>query len=45
MGRLHAVVAMTRPSQIALIALIVVNGILLGSWRIPGSALPPDTVG
>jgi len=37
MGRLHAIAIMTRPTQIALISVIALNGILLATWRAPGS--------
>ncbi|MGD8683197.1 MAG: prenyltransferase, partial [Chloroflexota bacterium] len=33
LGRWRALVAMTRPSQLALIGLIFANGVLLGLWR------------
>jgi 1,4-dihydroxy-2-naphthoate octaprenyltransferase len=33
MGRLRAVVAMTRPAQVALIVVIFLNGALLAMWR------------
>jgi 1,4-dihydroxy-2-naphthoate octaprenyltransferase len=35
MGRLHAILVMTRPSQMALIVVILANGFLLGAWRLP----------
>jgi len=37
MGRLHAMAVMTRPTQIALIIVIALNGVLLATWRAPGS--------
>ncbi len=37
MGRLRAIAVMTRPTQIALIVVIALNGILLATWRAPGS--------
>ena len=33
-GRVRALVAMTRPAQIALIALVFANGLLLGAYRV-----------
>ncbi len=44
LGRLHALVAMTRPSQIALILLILANGVLLGTSRVTAVTLDPLAV-
>jgi 1,4-dihydroxy-2-naphthoate octaprenyltransferase len=38
MSRLRALVAMTRPSQIALIVVIAVNGMLLGLWQMTSAS-------